>query len=247
MLIKVDLHNHTTFSFDGEMNPRRFIERYTELGFGAVAVTDHNTRLGALAIRELDPPFKVIVGCEVSTQYGEIIGLFLEKDIKKKMHPLDAAKAIHDAGGITLLPHPFLGIPTAMKREILPQLLPHIDIVEGLNARGPEPAKDFDSYLWGRYHGLAISGGSDAHSASGAGSGYVLMEDFDGPQDFLEKLRRGTIVTRRREMLYRSAMNLVYGKTYGWLRVQNMIRKHKAGAPLRELWDKNKRARDKYW
>ncbi|KAB2855821.1 MAG: PHP domain-containing protein [Bauldia sp.] len=93
MRIKVDLHNHTNFSFDGEMNPRRFVEVYTRLGFGAVAVTDHNTRLGALAVAELDPPFRVIVSCEVKSREGEIIGLFLDRDIPRGLSAIDTAKA----------------------------------------------------------------------------------------------------------------------------------------------------------
>ena len=238
MLIKADLHNHTTFSFDGELNPLRFVERYVERGFGAVAVTDHNTCLGALAVRDLDPPFKVIIGSEIKTTGGELIGLFLEKDVKRDMSPVDTAKAIHDAGGLTLLPHPFIkAVLTRMSEHLLPELLPHLDIIEGLNARGANPAEDRDALLWGRQAGLAVSAGSDAHSRSAVGSGFVIMEDFEGPEDFLEKLRAATVVNTRREMLLRAAGNLIYGYAWGVTRVKRMIKKHEEGVPVRDLWD----------
>jgi predicted metal-dependent phosphoesterase TrpH len=238
MLIKVDLHNHTCFSFDGEMNPRQFLERYASLGFGAVAVTDHNTRYGALAVRELDPPFKVIVGCEVGSKDGEIIGLFLEKDIRPLMSAVDTAKAIHDAGGLVLVPHPFVKIVHSRIREkVLPALLPHIDIVEGLNARGVVPAEDLEGLLWARARGLPVSAGSDAHLARGAGTGYVLMEDFNGPSDFLENLRAGALVNLARESLLSSGLNYLRGLLFGKSRVRRMKRDLDSGVPLRQLWD----------
>ncbi|MCZ7582210.1 MAG: PHP domain-containing protein [Deltaproteobacteria bacterium] len=238
MLIKADLHNHTTFSFDGEMSPRRFVKLYARLGFGAVAVTEHNTILGALAVRDLDPPFKVIVGEEIKSKQGEIIGLFLEKNIRKGMSAVDTAKAIHDQGGLTLLPHPFVYlVPSRMDHRVLPELLPHLDIIENINARAPEPTRDRFSALWSRTLGVTASAGSDAHNAGAVGNGYVLMEDFDDPQDFLEKLGRAAIVSERRESMFRTALNFALGHTWGPPRVFGMIRRYKRGAPIRAVWD----------
>ncbi|MBZ0274419.1 PHP domain-containing protein [bacterium] len=246
MRIKVDLHNHTNFSFDGEMNPRRFVEVYTRLGFGAVAVTDHNTRLGALAVAELDPPFRVIVSCEVKSREGEIIGLFLDRDIPRGLSAIDTAKAIHDAGGLTLLPHPMIDVvPTRIDPRVLPAVLEHIDIIECVNARNADPAFDRDAALVANAYGKARGAGSDAHAISGAGTGYVLMEPFDGPADFLEKLHRGTIVARKREAMARSLVNFAYGNTLGQIRVGRMIRAHRRGVPLRRLWDRRAPLGDK--
>lgn len=241
-MLKVDLHNHTNFSFDGSMNPRQFTQAVREAGLDVVAVTDHGTRLGGLAVRELDPPFRVIIGCEIMTTHGELIGLFLDsltKDPPRDMDPVDAAKFIHDAGGVTYLPHPFLPyLGSRMRPEVLPRLAPHLDIVEGLNARGSQVAHDRDAMLWARAHDIAVGGGSDAHVASGVGTGFVLMENFDGPTDLLAMLRKGSLVCRAREQTWRSALNLAFGVTLGYRRIRKMKARIDAGEPLRAAWDK---------
>jgi predicted metal-dependent phosphoesterase TrpH len=249
MLIKADLHNHTNFSFDGEVTPQALVDHYAEQGFGAVAVTDHNSRLGGLAVAELDPPFQVIVGAEIKSRHGEIIGLFLDKDIEPGLSAVETAQAIHEAGGLTLLPHPFLPLVISrMDERELPGLVAHLDLVEALNARGDDPTHDRDAVTWARASGIAMSAGSDAHHLGGIGTGYVLMEDFDGPQDFLEKVRNGSLVCARRTHLYRSFFNWIPGHVFGWRRIRKMHSEYKKDRPMRPLWEKpDARTRPKYW
>ncbi len=249
MLIKVDLHNHTNFSFDGEMTPRTLVDCFAEKGFGAVAVTDHNSRLGGLAVAELNPPFKVIPGVEVKSKHGEIIGLFVEKDIEPGMDAVDTAKAIHEAGGLTLLPHPFIKLVVSrMDERQLPALVEHLDIIEALNARGDDPKEDRFAYAWAKSHGLAVSAASDAHHPGGVGGGYMLMEDFDGKDDFINKLKKGTLICAQRTHLYRSFFNWIPGHIFGIRRIRKMHKDYRRGESLRPLWQKpSSRARPKYW
>ena len=249
MLIKVDLHNHTNFSFDGEMTPQTLVDHYADKGFGAVAVTDHNSRLGALAVAELNPPFKVIAGVEVKSRHGEIIGLFVNEDIKPGMSAVETAQAIHQAGGLTLLPHPFIALVISrMDERQLPDLIEHLDIVEALNARGDDPSEDRYAYLWAKTHGLAMSAGSDAHHVGGVGNGYVLMEDFQGKDDFLEKLKKGSLICTQRTHLYRSFFNWIPGHIFGIRRISKMHEDYRKGESMRPLWEqKGARVRPKYW
>lgn len=242
MPVKVDLHNHTNFSFDGSMTPRDLMAEAALAKIDVLAVTDHGTRLGGLALRELDPPFRVIIGCEIMTARGELIGLFLDNlkdDPPSGMDPVDAAKLIHDAGGLTYLPHPLLDyLPSRMKPDAWERLLPHLDIVEAINARGSQAAHDRAGARWGRHHHKVLGAGSDAHIRAGVGTGYVIMDDFDGPADFLEKLGRGVTVCRRRETPFVSVINLAVGIAIGRKRAKSMLTAHRAGTPLREIWDR---------
>ena len=52
-----------------------------------MAITDHNTICGALQIREM-AAFQVIIGEEIGTKDGEIIGLFLEEAIPRGLSAL---------------------------------------------------------------------------------------------------------------------------------------------------------------
>ena len=71
-----------------------------------IAVTDHNTIRGALLAREL-ADFKVIVGEEVKSSQGDIIGLFLSEEVPKGLSPLETVRRIKGQGGLVLVPHPF--------------------------------------------------------------------------------------------------------------------------------------------
>jgi len=79
-LQRIDLHTHTYYSPDGVTSPRRFVETCRRKGLTCVAVTDHNTVRGALAVKEI-APFTVIVGEEIRSSEGEIIGLFLSEEV----------------------------------------------------------------------------------------------------------------------------------------------------------------------
>ena len=73
-VLQVDLHTHTHYSPDSIMSPRWFVETCRRKGINCVAVTDHNTIRGALAVREL-ADFRVIVGEEIETSAGQVLGL----------------------------------------------------------------------------------------------------------------------------------------------------------------------------
>ena len=87
MILRIDLHVHTQYSPDSLTSPERLIKRCITTGIGCVAITDHNTICGALQIREM-AAFQVIIGEEIGTKDGEIIGLFLEEAIPRGLSAL---------------------------------------------------------------------------------------------------------------------------------------------------------------
>ena len=132
--IRIDLHNHTHYSPDSILSPKQFVREARRHGLDVVAVTDHNTIRGALAVRELaDSP--VIIGEEVRSKDGEILGLFLSDEIPKGLSAGDTIACIKNQGGIVGVPHPFDSLRSALREDALLAHIDQIDFIEGLNAR----------------------------------------------------------------------------------------------------------------
>ena len=78
MRLRLDLHTHSAASPDGRMSIDELVRAAKAAGLDGVAVTDHDAVL-------TDPPtyddFLVIPGCEFSTEYGHLLGLFLREPI----------------------------------------------------------------------------------------------------------------------------------------------------------------------
>ena len=197
-MLKADFHIHTHYSTDSETLPEKLVARCSKVGLSCIAVTDHNTIEGALAVQRI-APFIVIIGEEVASSEGEITGLFLTEMVPRGLPPLETAKRIKAQGGLVSLPHPFDRFRRGVIRaSALEELLPYTDIVEVFNARNNLEADDRKAWQFAQDHGLLTSGVSDAHTTMELGRTYVEMPEFDGTaQGFKASLAQGRIVGRR--------------------------------------------------
>ena len=180
MSLKGDFHLHTGASGDCDTAPEVLVQRCRRVGLNCIAVTDHNSIRGAVRVREL-ADFMVIVGEEIMSTHGDIIGLFLEEEIPARLSPLETVLRIKGQGGLVMVPHPF---DTIRRGPLAPaafrEILPHVDLVEVLNARTILP------WDLGRCRRLASETGttpvavSDAHTPGELGSAYMELDGFDG-------------------------------------------------------------------
>jgi len=192
----VDLHSHTSASYDSLTDPRELVERARDAGLHRIAVTDHNEIDGALAAREADAAL-VIVGEEVRTAEGlDLVGLFLHRRIPPGWSFREVAEAIHAQGGVVYLPHPF-DPHRGADESFLDRVADCIDAVEGFNARVHSRAANRRARRWAREQGLPVGAGSDAHLLREVGRGRVRMPPFHDPAGFLDALARGTVEGRR--------------------------------------------------
>ncbi len=206
-MIKADLHIHTVYSPDCNTPLAKIIERCLKIGINCVAITDHNTIAGALDMKRL-APFKVIVGEEIYTSTGEVIGYFLSEEIPKGLTAEETAIRIKKQGGAVCIPHPFDRFrPSALQRQSLEKLLPYIDIIEVFNSRIYLRRYIAMAEHFAQAHGLLSSAGSDAHTSSEVGNAYVEMPDFNDNDQFLAALTQGKIVGRRSSLLFRLQNN----------------------------------------
>src|SRR5687767_13860021 len=72
--VRVDMHMHTMWSGDATTTPEELADAVAASGIDVLCVTDHNTINGALALGDV-LPCRIVVGEEVRTHGGEIIGL----------------------------------------------------------------------------------------------------------------------------------------------------------------------------
>lgn len=197
--VRVDMHSHTMFSGDSTTTLDEIVESVIEAGIDVLCVTDHNAIDGAVRLKrilERDGVCRVIVGEEVRTHTGEIIGLFLTEKIPFGANAVDTAQQIRQQGALVYVPHPFdplrRNLTEASLREITGLGL--VDAIEAHNSKTSLKSLNVRAAEFGNENSLALGAGSDAHVPLALGSAYVEMPDFDGPGEFLEKLRHGTIV-----------------------------------------------------
>ena len=195
--VRVDMHSHTMFSGDSTTTLDEIVEAVTDAGIDVLCVTDHNAIEGASRLtRALEGTCRIIVGEEVRTHTGEIIGLFLREKISFGANAADTARQIRDQGGIVYVPHPF----DPMRRNLAEQSLIEltkaglVDAIEVHNSKTSLQSLNRKAREFAEFHDVAMGAGSDAHVPLALGSAFVEMPDFDGPQDFLSKLREGVVV-----------------------------------------------------
>ena len=186
------MHSHTMWSGDSSTTPEEVAAAVSDSGIDVLCITDHNAIKGAseLAGRL---SCRVIIGEELRTHAGEIIGLFLHERIPVGVSPEAAALAIRSQGGIVYIPHPYDPMRRNLSEIALDDLIAHglVDAIEVLNAKTSLRSLNARAATTAATHQLAAGAGSDAHVPDAIGAAYVEMPDFDGPDDFLAKLRLG--------------------------------------------------------
>jgi len=138
----------------------------------------------------------VVVGEEVMTTDGELIGLFLTEQIPTGLSAWEAVRRIKAQGGLVYLEHPYDSFRRHLTEQAIENLEEMIDVVEVWNGRSDSQVNQRAMQLC-ELLGAAAGAGSDAHIIRDIGSVAVEMGEFVGAQDFLAKLRLGSIVKRR--------------------------------------------------
>lgn len=195
----VDLHCHTSASFDSLSDPVKVVRAAASRGLTHLAITDHDRIDGALRARDAAPDgLTVIIGQEVRTRAGDLIAVFIERPVERGLPAADAIAAVRDQGGLVGMPHPFDRTRNSVLRDALQMsLLPLVDWIEihnarlvgGGNQRAAEMARDEDR------PGVAVS---DAHTILEVGVAYSVMHgDPSTPAGLLAGLPPIDLVTGR--------------------------------------------------
>jgi predicted metal-dependent phosphoesterase TrpH len=192
--IRLDMHMHTEYSRDSRVPLADFAEIARAAQLAAVCITDHDTIEGGLRLRDMNTGLQVIVGEEITTADGELVGLYLERAIPRGLSAEKSIGLIHEQGGLAYVPHPFSrNRRRHLRRRVLDQVAASLDIVEVFNAREVASASNVRALEFARQHDLPGGVGSDSHRRSEIGRAYVEIAAFTTPQELLVALREGKV------------------------------------------------------
>jgi hypothetical protein len=175
-MLKIDLHTHSDASPDGGITIEQYIRAIDHQLLDFIAVTDHNTISRAQELQKALGK-KIIVGEEIMTAQGELIGLFLEKAIKPGKSALETAHEIREQGGIVYLPHPFETVRKGISELTLEEIAKYVQIVEVYNGRAFAQNRGPQATTWARLNGRACAASSDAHGSKGLGTAYTVIKE----------------------------------------------------------------------
>lgn len=168
---RADLHVHPAGNGSSLADPAAFLEAIAATGLDLVGLADHDRIDVALdlAARGADRGLVLTVGEEVTTREGHLVGLGLAARIPPGMSLGDTVAAVHDQGGLAIVAHPLLVLPSSAPASILRALADgppdrRPDAVESINARAawlPGYRRRIERLA--AQAGYAVVGGSDAH------------------------------------------------------------------------------------
>jgi len=193
--VRVDCHLHTVASGDANLTLEQLAERARRSGLDVVCVTDHNETSAAItAAANRDLGIRIVVGEEIRTPDGDLIGLFLTERIPYVLPLGEVVGRIRAQGGLVYVPHPFDRIRASLG-AVLPAMCERgdVDVIEVFNAKIDDPALNDQAAALAAAYGLPGGAGSDAHDAAGVGAAWLEMPGFDGPASFLAALPQARI------------------------------------------------------
>ena len=176
-MMKLDMHVHTKYSRDCKMEPRDVIKVARAKGLDGIAVTDHNTIKGGCEVKKLSNSFEVIIGSEINTNKGEVIGYFLNEEVTSRDFE-DVVDVIRTQGGITCIPHPY-DIFRLNRLTPTKEILKFIDCIEVFNSRSVLNLFNKKAEEFARKNGLARTAGSDAHYLAEIGRGGIVVDTLE--------------------------------------------------------------------
>jgi predicted metal-dependent phosphoesterase TrpH len=173
--MRYDLHTHSHHSTDGYASPKALIRAAKRKGLDGIAITDHNTIRGGLeGLSYATDGFRVVVGAEISTERGEVMGLFLSEEIHSRAYE-EVVHHIDDQGGLVVVPHPF-DTSRSSSLRITKKDTNSIGAIETCNARCVRRQYDEEARAFANQHNIPQTGGSDAHFLQEIGRAGVMTE-----------------------------------------------------------------------
>ncbi len=197
---KADLHMHSTYS-DGSATIEQMLEHAEQnTDLDVIAITDHDVIDGALRARDLwrqgSYRFDFVVGEEVSTSQGHLLGLFIEKRISPGLSMERSIDLIHDQGGLAVVAHPLHRFfRHSCQRDVLDRIHASKDVwLDGIETWNASFCGIYANHVAmgvnREVYGWSELGNSDAHTSSSIGTGITWFEG-ENAQDIRVAIEKG--------------------------------------------------------
>lgn len=180
-LARIDLHCHSSASYDGGVDPVRLLVLCRERGLTHVAITDHETLDGALAAQAANVEgITLIIGEEVRTADGDLILLFVNEPVPGGLSLEETVRRARQQGCLIGLPHAFdayrpsVGVGAVRQNE-LQGLAAIADYVEVHNGRVRDEHANARASDLARQFGLPQVAATDCHTEPEIGTCYAEL------------------------------------------------------------------------
>lgn len=196
-MIRIDLHTHSEASPDGGITPEQYAKLLESETLDVIAITDHDRIDFALGMQKALGSEYIIVGQEITTSDGEIIGLYLSSKIEPGMSADETVDAVHAQNGLVYIPHPFEKVRKGLQAETLQNIMHKVDIIETINGRALTKKHNAQSYTWATKHQVVACASSDAHGVKGIGKTYTMIQNRPTRNTLLSELQNATLAHSR--------------------------------------------------
>ena len=201
---KLDLHTHSIASADGGLAMPHY-KKALETGLlDCIAITDHN-RIDYALLAQAEIGDQIIVGEEIMTQKGEIIGLYLKEPVPPELSLSEAVARIKEQGGLVYIPHPFEIVRKGLHPADLESIEGLIDVIEVCNGRAMSQNRASQAVVWAKLNHVIGAASSDAHGFRGLGKTYTTVQAIPTKDSLVTLLKSGVPTTDRpslRALLY---------------------------------------------
>ena len=193
-MFKVDFHTHSYASSDGGLKSEHYKKALDTKLLDYIAITDHNRIDAAVEIQQ-HLGQQIIVGEEIMTSAGEIIGLYLTEVVPPALTPQETIARIKQQGGLVYIPHPFESVRKGLHPRLMEELTSVIDIVEVCNGRAFLQNLSSQAVVWARLNHVVGAASSDAHGFQGLGRTYTSLNEVPSKTNLLQLLATAKLIT----------------------------------------------------
>lgn len=198
--MNTEFHVHTKYSHDSLLGKRSLAFMCRVKKIECVAITDHNEISGALEYRSwlARKGIQVIIGEEIFTDKGEIIGLFLTERIEPGLSPEETILRIREQNGIVYIPHPYdeKRFRTVLEPDSLRQCRAAIDCIEIHNGRNACSEFSYRQKEIATQNNLLPIVGGDSHTFIELGRNVCVTNEPFNRENFLENLASANFRTK---------------------------------------------------
>lgn len=195
-MLSVELHAHSTLSYDGRDPVELLLEHAAGVGLDAVAVTDHDeieASLDAVA-KAAGYGLVGIPGMEVSSADGHVLALGVRELVPAGLPFAETVERIHDQGGLAVVPHPFQKSRSGVATNVTREELASADAIEAYNSRLLTGLANRRAERFARRHDVPMTAGSDAHICEMVGQAVTNVDAEDrSVEAILDAIREGRV------------------------------------------------------
>lgn len=193
-MLSVELHVHSSLSYDGRDPIELILEQAAAIGLDAVAITDHDEIDASLEAARLAPEYGLvgIPGIEISSKAGHVLGLGVEEAVPPGLSYETTLDRIREQGGLAVVPHPFQESRHGVMSRITREQLAMADAIEVYNSRLFTGRANRQAERFARARSLPMTAGSDAHISEMVGQAVTRVGANDRSTDaILEAIAAG--------------------------------------------------------